>query len=120
MAIETLEEKLRQAMLDSNVEMLDELIADDLVFTTPNGLIANKQMDLEAHRSGMQKFTKLEVFDRQIHDYNTFVVVTLKAELTGTTNEQSFAGTFCYTSIWQQRQDRWQVVAGHVSQIIHP
>jgi ketosteroid isomerase-like protein len=118
MAIEILEEKLRQAMLDSNVAILDELIADDLVFTTPSGLIINKQMDLEAHRSGMQKLTKLELGDRQIHDYDTFVVVTLKAELAGTTNEQPFAGTFCYTRIWQQRHDRWQVVAGHVSQII--
>jgi hypothetical protein len=68
-------------------------------------------MDLDAHRVGMQTFTKVEVFDRQIHDYNTFIVVTLKAEL---------AGTFCYTRIWQQRQDCWQVVAGHASQIIHP
>jgi hypothetical protein len=32
-AIATLEENLRQAMLHSDVAALDELIADDLVFT---------------------------------------------------------------------------------------
>ena len=39
MAIETLEEKLRQAMLNGDVQVLDELIADDLIFTMHTGLV---------------------------------------------------------------------------------
>jgi ketosteroid isomerase-like protein len=54
--IEDLEEKLRQAMLASDIEALDELIADDLIFTMHTGLVINKQDDLEAHRTGIQKF----------------------------------------------------------------
>ncbi|MGV0029031.1 nuclear transport factor 2 family protein [Phormidesmis priestleyi] len=40
--IETLEESLRQAMLNSDISALDELIADDLVFTLPTGLVIDK------------------------------------------------------------------------------
>jgi ketosteroid isomerase-like protein len=115
--IETLEAKLREAMLSSNVSVLDELIADDLAFTLPNGFAANKQMDLEAHRSGTTKFTKIDITDRQIHDYGACMVVMVKAELAGTFNEQPFAGTHCYTRVWMQRQEQWQIVAGHVSAI---
>lgn len=61
--IESLEEKLRQAMLTSDVSILDELIADDLVFTMHTGQVVDKQYDLEAHQSGIFKFTKLEVSD---------------------------------------------------------
>ncbi len=115
MTIETLEENLRQAMLTSDVSALDELIADDLVFTMHTGLMIDKQTDLEAHRSGIQRLTKLNICDRQIHHYGDCAVVTVKTELAGTYNEQAFSGTYRYTRVWVQRQNRWQVVAGHGS-----
>lgn len=115
--IQTLEDDLRQAMLTSDVAVLDELIADDLVFTMHTGLVINKQDDLEAHRSGIVKFTKIEISDRQIHDYGDCVVVTLKAEAAGAVNHEAFSATYRFTRVWVQRQNRWQIVAGHVSQV---
>jgi ketosteroid isomerase-like protein len=116
--IENLEEKLRQAMLSSDVSALDELIADDLVFTMHTGLVVNKQYDLQAHRSGIFRFTKLDISDRQIHQYGDCVVVTLKVEATGTDSGQAFEETYRFTRVWVQRQNYWQIVAGHVSQVI--
>lgn len=116
--IENLEEKLRYAMLTSNVSTLDELIADDLVWTMHTGQVANKQFDLEAHRSGILKLTKLDISDRQIHPYGDCVVVTLKAELAGTYDGQTFSETYRFTRVWLQRQNCWQIVAGHVSQVV--
>lgn len=117
MTVENLEEKLRHAMLTSDISALDELVADDLVFTMHTGLVVNKQYDLEAHRSGVFRFTKVDTSDRQIHQYGDCVVVTLKAELAGTHNGQAFSETYRFTRVWVQRQNRWQVVAGHVSQV---
>ena len=117
MNIETLEDKLQQAMLTSDVAALDELIADDLVFTMHTGLVIDKQTDLDAHRSGIVKFSKMEISDRQIHNYGDCVVVTLQAELAGITDEQAFSGLFRFTRVWVERQNRWQIAAGHVSQI---
>ncbi|UBF30352.1 nuclear transport factor 2 family protein (plasmid) [Kovacikia minuta CCNUW1] len=116
--IENLEDKLRQAMLTSDVPVLDELIADDLVWTMHTGQVVGKQFDLEAHRSGVFRFTTLDISDRQIHQYGDCVVVTLKAEITGTLSGQTFSETYRFTRIWVHRQDRWQIVAGHVSQIL--
>jgi hypothetical protein len=53
-------------MLSSNVELLDELIADDLIFVNQFGQIFSKQMDIEAHRSGNLKITGIEVLDQRI------------------------------------------------------
>ncbi len=116
--IEILEEKLRQAMLSSNVQALDELIADDLAFTVPSGDVVDKLADLEAHRSGTTKFTRIEIRDRHVSDYDACVVVMVKAELAGSYNEQAFSGTYCYTRVWIKRQEDWQIVAGHVSPIL--
>ena len=118
MTIETLEDQLQQAMLNSDVAVLDELIADDLVFTMHTGLLIDKQADLDAHRSGIVKFSKVEISDRQIHEYGGCVVVTLQAELAGITHEQAFSGIFRFTRVWMQRQNRWQIAAGHVSQVV--
>ncbi|MBD1842697.1 nuclear transport factor 2 family protein [Cyanobacteria bacterium FACHB-63] len=111
--IEALEEHLRQAMLNSDISTLDELIADDLLFTLPTGLVIDKQTDLEAHRSGIQKFIRIEIDDRQIHHYGDWAVVTLKAEITA----KVFSGTYRFTRVWAKRQNRWQIVAGHASQV---
>lgn len=117
--IEELEEKLQHAMLTSDVAVLDELIADDLVWTMHTGFVGNKQYDLEAHRSGIFQFTKVEISDRQIHRYsNDCVVVTLKAELAGILNGQAFSEPYRFTRVWLHRQNRWQIIAGHVSQIM--
>jgi hypothetical protein len=116
--IEILEDKLQQAMLTSNVSVLDDLIADDLVWTMHTGVVANKQVDLEAHRSGVFRFTKIEISDREIHPYgDDCVVVTLRAELAGTVGDQPFSEPYRFTRVWLQRQNRWQIIAGHVSQI---
>jgi ketosteroid isomerase-like protein len=116
--IEDLEEKLQHAMLASDVSVLDELIADDLVWTMHTGQVASKQDDLEAHRSGIFRFTKLEISDRQIHPYSDdCTVVTLKAEMAGILNGQPFSEAYRFTRVWVKRQDRWQIVAGHVSQL---
>jgi ketosteroid isomerase-like protein len=118
MTIERLEEKLRQAMLDSDLPILDELIADDLIFTMHTGLVVDKQYDLDAHRSGMHKFTKVEIDDRQILNYGNFAVVAVKTYLAGIHDRQAFSGTYRFTRVWAKRQERWQIVAGHVCQLV--
>ncbi|MBD2122492.1 nuclear transport factor 2 family protein [Trichocoleus sp. FACHB-262] len=107
----------KPALLFQQRPTLDELIADDLVWTMHTGLVVNKQYDLEAHRSGVFQFKKVDVSDRQIHSYGDCVVVTLRAEIAGTFNNQAFSDAYRFTRVWVQRQKRWQVVAGHVSQV---
>lgn len=116
--IEDLEEKLRQAMLNSDLAVLDDLIADDLVWTMHTGAVSNKEQDLEAHRSGIFRFTKLDVSDRQIHPFSPdCVIVTLKAEIGGILSNQAFSEVYRFTRVWLQRNNRWQIAAGHVSQL---
>lgn len=117
-AIAQLEEQLRQAMLSSDVAALDELIADDLVFTLPTGAVGGKQMDLDAHRSGIQKLTTVNFRERQVQIYDQVAIVTVKTELVGTYAGEDITGTYRYTRVWAQPQGCWQIVAGHVSRVV--
>lgn len=109
------EQQLARAMLASDVKVLDDLISEKLVFTLPTGMIAGKQMDLEAHRSGFQKLSTLNVLERQVQFYGAFAVVQAKVQLEGRFGENSIQGVFCYTRVWANLEQRWQIIAGHCS-----
>lgn len=115
--IQNLEEELRLAMLSSDVERLDKLIADSLIFTAPNGIVINKQFDLDAHRSGVQKISKLEPSNQIIQIHDDIAIVMVNMDLVGIYNNQDFSGKFAYTRVWTNTDNGLKVVAGHVSQI---
>jgi len=51
--IVALEADLRRAQLTADVDALDRLIAEDLLFTGPDGELGTKTQDLAAHQSGV-------------------------------------------------------------------
>jgi len=61
-----LEERLRQAMLHSDVAALDALIAPELIFTNHLGQIISKQEDLAIHQSGALKLRELTPSEQRI------------------------------------------------------
>lgn len=108
------EEELQIAMLTSDVEVLDSLINDCLIFTAPTGDVVSKDMDLTAHRSGIQKLTKLEKITQEILIRDKTAVVASKMNLEGTYGEQKIDGLYSYTRVWH-KEEIWKIIAGHVS-----
>ncbi len=111
------EQQLYTAQLSSNVSLLQELLSDELVFVGPSGEILTKQMDLELHRSGSIKMTKLEPKEQEIRCLNGAAVTVTKIFLAGTFQGGSFAGDFRYTRIWHHTEKGWRILAGHCSAI---
>jgi len=54
--IVALETRIRAAQPSADLAALDHLIADDLLFTDPDGQLGTKAEDLEAYRSGIVRF----------------------------------------------------------------
>lgn len=70
---------MRLAMLASDVEALDELIADDLILVGPSGDVFHKQDDLALHRSGRQKLTLAEWDSVEVTVRDQVAVTTVAA-----------------------------------------
>ena len=116
--IAELEERIRRAQLDADVNALDELISDNLLFTGPNGQLGTKEQDLEAHRSGVVRFLKHEPEELCVRRIGDDVAVSavrtrLVVEVAGHINR----GTYRYTRVWARDNGTWQVVGGHVSEV---
>lgn len=111
------EAALRCAQLASDVEELDRLIDEELVFTGPDGSLYSKADDLDAHRTGMIRITRLEASDERIQRFGDVAIVSVRMDMSGTLLGEAFSGPFRYTRIWYARPGGWRIVAGHVSAI---
>lgn len=116
-AIKHAEEALRAAMLDADVDALDHLIDDALVFVGPTGALATKQEDLENYRSGAQRITSHRPRDLTIVLLgDTVAVVTVVVALEGELRGQRIAGDFRYLRTWLRSNDGgWRIISGAVA-----
>src|SRR5215213_1833935 len=112
------EERLYVAMLASDVDELNALISDDLLFAGPTGELATKAMDLELHRSGGTQFHEFTPKALEIRVWSEqFALASAKIFLRGTYLGQEFAGHYRYTRVWRNSQSGWQIVGGSVTAI---
>ena len=113
-----LEERLRLAMMNSDVATLDELIAPELLFTTHMGQLASKADDLAAHRARLLRATTLEPSERQFQIHPTFAVVSVLMHLVGTYDGVPIDQHIRYTRVWAvSSSGKLQIVAGHMSEL---
>jgi len=66
MTINAAESRLRQAMLGSDIDVLADLLADDLLFVGPQGQVLTKTADLDTHRSGQLQLTRIDFSETEI------------------------------------------------------
>ena len=112
------EAALRRAQLASDAGELDRLVDDALVFIGPNGAVYGKNDDLDAHRRGLIRITRLEPSEERVRLFGHIAVVSVRMEMSGTFEGVAFAGPFRYTRVWRAVGDGWRIVAGHVSAVL--
>ncbi|PSB04889.1 nuclear transport factor 2 family protein [Merismopedia glauca] len=112
------EERLRLAMLASDVAELDELISDNLIFTTHLGQVFSKQEDLELHGSGEVDFQKIEPSEQVVSVGNGFAVVSVRIRIAGTYCGTPIDDDLRYTRVWHlEENNAWRIFAGHISSV---
>ena len=116
--VAALEAALRDAMLAGDVDALDRLLADDLVFTDQDGAVWRKADDLAAHRSRALTLSEIVPDDpvvRRLGEGAVAVIVAVR--IAGVAGGQGFDGTFRYTRVWAAVEGRWRVRVAHCSAV---
>ena len=113
--IRDVERQLQQAMLKNDVQALERLIHDDLVFIDVEGNVQGKHDDIESHASGAVVQTAVEFVEEpvmQLHGETAVVAVKayVKVQLQGNPVE-----ALCrYLRVWLFQDERWQIISGAV------
>jgi len=112
------EERLRKAMMRSDVQILDELIAPELHFTDHTGQVVNKEQDLAFHQSRVLQLTELVPSEQHIQLYTGFAVVSVLMHLVGSYQGTPIHLNIRYTRVWSISDNgSLQIVAGHSSTV---
>lgn len=108
------EQRLKQAMLQSDVLALDELLASDLIFTNHLGQLTSKQDDLDAHQSGGVQINEITFSDQTIKIVGSVVAVSVKTHISGSFGGMLSENDFRFTRIWSKTSsNNWQVIIAH-------
>jgi len=112
-----LENELVEAIKISDINALDRLLHNDLLFITPDRKNITKEMDLASHRSGTMVVEELKSTIEQINTIESTAVViviyTKKGKMLGTPIE----GRFKYIRIWRSFSGDWKVIGGSCIQL---
>jgi ketosteroid isomerase-like protein len=113
--IRAVELHLQQAMVNNDVQALERLLHDDLVFIDVEGNVQGKRDDIDSHASGAVVQTAVDFIGEptmQLHGETAIVAVKaqVKVQLQGTPVE-----ALCrYLRVWLFQDERWQVLSGAV------
>ena len=117
-AIKNAEERLRQAILTNDVDALDGLLGERVIFVGPEGSVLRKEDDLALYRSGAQKITRYDPSEMTIELLGEdLAVVLLRVDLAGQRGAEPFAGAFRFTRTYMREHHAWRIACAQASPI---
>lgn len=111
------ERRLQAAQLAGDVQALDALLDDRLIFTFGADTFT-KADDLELHRTRAQTLSKVEEEQLTVLVEGTTGVTWFLGVVEGSVHGSPFAAKMRYTRTWAHDDSRgWRVVAAHASAV---
>jgi len=107
-----IETVLVEAIKSSDVELLDSMLHDDLLFIAPNGQVITKQMDLDSHRAGEMSVEQLLPTVEEVKIVDDTAIAIIVYDTKGTMLGKPIQGQFRYIRIWKQFSDGLKVIGG--------
>lgn len=110
--------RILEALKNKNLEVLEELLHDDLMFNIPTGQTITKEMDIENYRSGVMNVEDITISDRTIKTFDTISTVVVTIHLKGKYLDQIIDGKFRYLRVWKSHNNSLKLIAGSGIQIL--
>ena len=107
-----LEQKLIEGIKTSNVQFLDKILHDDLLFLAPNGQVITKAIDLASHRAGEMVVDAITSTIEEIKIIDDTAIVVIVYDTKGKMLGNPIQGKFRYIRIWKSFNDGYKVIGG--------
>ncbi len=102
-----LENKRVEAMINGDVQALENILADDLIYTHTTARIDTKSSFIEAISSGRSNYRSIERKDVNVRQFGDSAVVTGHAKFH--VGDNKFEARFI--DVYAKRNGAWQMVA---------
>ena len=108
-----LEKRRVEAMTKGNVAALEEILADDLIYTHTTASLDTKASFIDSIASGSRNYRSIEQEDVKIRQFGDSVVVTGQVKLH--VGDNKFSARFI--DVYAKRNNAWQMVAWQSTRI---
>lgn len=106
-----LENQRYQAMVGADMELLDAMLDDGLIFTHASGKIDTKESFLNTISSGDLSYKTIIIDDAAVRNYDSCRVVTGKSLLDVNVRGEDRKLQLRFTTVWVEEESGWKVVA---------
>ena len=110
-------EELRKALLECDVNKLEEIISDDYQGFSLNGTVENKEIILQNFKPGCVNLTKYVTKDIQCEVINNLGIISGKGSIVGNYGKHIFQHEVLFTDIYKFVNDKWQFYRSQVTEI---
>lgn len=104
-------EAYNKALIGGDVTALDEIFADEFIYTSTSGKVLDRTAQLEQFRSNTLDIAGAAGSEETVQIHGRTGIVIGRFDAKGTYAGKSFDSTERYTSVWVARDGRWQLVA---------
>jgi hypothetical protein len=116
--IHELEQQLRSATMQNNIDLHDQLLAATWMNTNANGTITTKPQLLALFQSHPFAFLSIDDEDILIRSYNDVVIVTGRSTRRRASSDTSIITQVVrFTRVYAYIENRWQVVSAQATPI---
>ena len=105
-----LDRKRMQAMAAKDIDTLDDLLAEDLVYTHSSARLDTKQTLIGNMKSGATVYSSVQPSDLKAQDLGDVVILTGSARIKVASQGKQMDFRVRFTDAYAKRNGRWQMV----------
>ena len=120
------EERLTEATREVDVEALDRIYAEDIIFTGVTGAVCDKTAIMDEARRGRTErqasatpgamaVVAYDKDDLRVVRHSDTAATSFRFGVTIRSDGKEIVRRYRTTNVWMKRADRWQVVAAHTA-----
>ena len=113
--IRAAEQQLQEAMVKNDIQALERLLHDELVFIDVEGNVQGKRDDISSHASGAVVQTAVEFVEEPVMQlHGETAVVAIKAYVHVLLQGNPVEALCRYLRVWLFQDEHWQIISGTV------
>ena len=110
-AVLAVEKQRFDAQIKKNYAVLDQVLADDLIYNHSNGNSDTKQSYIQSIRDGKSKYDVINIEDLKVRVYGNTAVINGMCMIKAMNNGETINTHLKYTDVYVRNGRQWQMVA---------
>ncbi len=104
------EKMLLTAFTNCDIDTIDDLLHEDVVYIIPNGRLLSKAKVLQNYSSGGTAISSIRSEEQSVHFVDDCAVVAMILNLSGKYYDQVVDRKFRYLRVWKLLEGQWKVI----------